>query len=847
MSKLYGRDREWASVLRFLSAPGGLLAIDGPPCSGKTLLLHEAVGAARDRGYAVVLVDGEQVAGSADLARAVDDAEHDPAARPLVAVDHAHKDPSAVLALLPRLREHRVTALFALTGAHAGVEIRRALPVHGDVLDLGPVGGDVVDRMLADMLGASPGAGLGALVASAGGNPRLITELITGLREEDRLDVRDGTARLRGDRLPHRVRGLVAGQVDLLSAKATQLLRVAAVIGRSFLLNDVAAMMGETTAALLLAVDEVLASGLVVGIDERLEFGSALGWRAVVESIPESVLHALRHDAAVLRTSSRDLSRPAADDRPEDLGTTAVHSVRTLAASGRLGAAIATARDSLARHPPAGPAAELHTALAGILLADGRPADAVAETEHALAIPAVAEPLRRLAAAGRLVALYFAIGRRAGAHALSVLTARDRAPSDADVVMAASVHSCLEWTAGNLAEAMYWGRESTRWELDPPTAWWQAHTTVSHALRLSAVGEFDRAEQLVRDDGPDTDEAVTAGAPTARTIVRARVLTQAGKLAQAQVAAHAGMSTARDRGLRLLVPLASTVLATLALHRGDVPAAAEHVRRYRGDLAGGEAVLHSGQYDWVELLLADAQGGPDRASELARARMADLDGARRMLIEEPGAAPWLVRRALTAGDRRLAGVVVGAVEELAADNPGFAAVSVGAAHARALVERDEEALLTVVGRYRHPWAKANANEDLALLLAEDGQAERAEAHAMLAVRIFERMGADGEASRLRRRIGVPAGAASGGAAPGGAPSCVAVPGGAGEEWRRLSEPERDIARLVGAGLTNRQVAKQLFLSPHTVNYHLRGIFKKLGISSRVELARLVHGQEHAEV
>ncbi|KOX28448.1 hypothetical protein ADK67_11710, partial [Saccharothrix sp. NRRL B-16348] len=62
----------------------------------------------------------------------------------------------------------------------------------------------------------------------------------------------------------------------------------------------------------------------------------------------------------------------------------------------------------------------------------------------------------------------------------------------------------------------------------------------------------------------------------------------------------------------------------------------------------------------------------------------------------------------------------------------------------------------------------------------------------------------------------------------------------------LSGAERDIARLVGAGLTNRQVAKQLFLSPHTVNYHLRGIFKKLGISSRVELARLAHEQESAE-
>ncbi|MBY8854300.1 hypothetical protein K7G98_41100, partial [Saccharothrix sp. MB29] len=86
----------------------------------------------------------------------------------------------------------------------------------------------------------------------------------------------------------------------------------------------------------------------------------------------------------------------------------------------------------------------------------------------------------------------------------------------------------------------------------------------------------------------------TSGAPAARTIAWARVLTQAGRLGPAGAAARAGLAEACDRGLRLLVPLASTVLATVAVLRGEVAVAAEHVRRYRGDLAAGEAVLHSG-------------------------------------------------------------------------------------------------------------------------------------------------------------------------------------------------------------------------------------------------------------
>jgi DNA-binding CsgD family transcriptional regulator len=60
-------------------------------------------------------------------------------------------------------------------------------------------------------------------------------------------------------------------------------------------------------------------------------------------------------------------------------------------------------------------------------------------------------------------------------------------------------------------------------------------------------------------------------------------------------------------------------------------------------------------------------------------------------------------------------------------------------------------------------------------------------------------------------------------------------------WASLTATERKVTALVAEGLTNALVADRMFLSRHTVDFHLRQIFRKLGIGSRVELTRMALG------
>jgi DNA-binding CsgD family transcriptional regulator len=59
----------------------------------------------------------------------------------------------------------------------------------------------------------------------------------------------------------------------------------------------------------------------------------------------------------------------------------------------------------------------------------------------------------------------------------------------------------------------------------------------------------------------------------------------------------------------------------------------------------------------------------------------------------------------------------------------------------------------------------------------------------------------------------------------------------------LTAQQLTAARMAAEGATNREIASRLLLSPRTIDHHLRGVFNRLDIRSRIELVRLFAADE----
>jgi len=191
------------------------------------------------------------------------------------------------------------------------------------------------------------------------------------------------------------------------------------------------------------------------------------------------------------------------------------------------------------------------------------------------------------------------------------------------------------------------------------------------------------------------------------------------------------------------------------------------------------------------------------------------------------------RVASAAGDAGLRARLLDTVNVLERERPGVRLFSTVAQHTRGILERDADAL-AAAGSALHsssrPLLYASAAEDAG---RELGRAQRtAEALDQLnaAFDTYIECEAIADARRVGRtlrRLGVE--------------RRIVTHPRAKTGWDSLTDSELTVVNLIAQGATNRDVATQLHLSPHTVKNHVHNAFAKLGINSRAQLPQLIRG------
>lgn len=197
--------------------------------------------------------------------------------------------------------------------------------------------------------------------------------------------------------------------------------------------------------------------------------------------------------------------------------------------------------------------------------------------------------------------------------------------------------------------------------------------------------------------------------------------------------------------------------------------------------------------------------------------------------QEFGAPRWalaeLVEAATRCGDQDLARDAVDRLTDNTEVSRTDWALGVGA-RARALIsqgdvaEQQFRAAIEMLGRTRVRTDEARAHLLFGEWLRQQDRRSDARAQLGIAHEMLSDIGAEAFAERARREL------AATGATVRRRPAAAST---------GLTAQESQIARLAADGLTNPEIGARLFLSPHTVEWHLRKVYAKLGVSSRKEL------------
>ena len=742
-------------------------------------------------------------------------------------------------------------------------------------IQLGPLEREAVAQVAADIFGVEADEELLGKAGRVQGNPFLLVEFFRGLRDDHLVSFDSGRASLVEDRLPKRVGVSMGRRLSLMGPTSERVATFACGLGRRFTLHDLAAMTDISVPGLLPPVNELLQADIFAEEDSYLTFRHDLIREAVRGSLPAPVRRAVDRQAADVLMSRGALPTEVAIQLAESAQPGDSVAIETLLKAAQVltnsdpgGAAELAARAlELAprRHPLRGP---LVACRAVCLFAAGRAEEAKRFADSALrqVLPAEEQARVRFSVASMfdLSPVIRAENARAGLALPSL-------PAELQASLSAALYHSLA-VAGYTEEALE-VRESARqaaYQSTDPTSWLRfevpeagvqyqslefaraletvsdavgrdhrgqedARARLGHILRswtLAALDRFDEALQLLNEEIIAAQQDRQNWALRVFETTRGRLALQMGDLAEAAVALE-NRFTLEEAHLiagTLHAP-AVVALGKLKIHLADQTGALEVA-----EIA--KVMLHSDtpyvRYHaaWYLALLSLSQSDPMGA----HVWLSSVGSEERLKMfplypHEITDDAERVRIAAAVGDAELAEQAVSLAQRRAEQNPGVLSCQAAVAHCRGIWNESEDDLTLARSLYndgKRPLAYASALEDLGRVLTQHGDNARAVNALDEALTVTTEVGATWDSARIRsrlRRLGIRR-----------RPSAVERPKTGLDS---LTRTEAAVARLAAEGNTDRQIAEKLFISPHTAHTHLRHIFEKLGVNSRVHLSRII--------
>jgi DNA-binding CsgD family transcriptional regulator/tetratricopeptide (TPR) repeat protein len=749
--------------------------------------------------------------------------------------------------------------------------LRRGLLSRGEtVLRLGGLGAQEVSDLVERVAGGRPGRRLAGVVRGVAGNPLYARELVDALVRDGRVLVEAGVAELTGPEgagVPTSLAGVIERRLSALPQEAAEVLRWAAVLGQEFSATDLVVVTGCTGGHLMKVIGQAVTAGVVgetAGPGRRLAFRHRLIRQVLYDGLPGALRAALHMQAAralaaagaapervaaqlavvpewangwplewlagvvpVLSYRAPNVAAellgralnllPDGDERQEALEAALVTVAFLLARDEeveRVGGRLVTyARDR-------DRAAEAAWRVGYAKMRTGWPGnggEAVAWLDKALQRPGTSDVWNARLHALRALAMCLAAQPGTPRAARDALALAEAAQDRLAAGYALLTMCLVDFYVRRMARALAHIDRALNVTGDDPQATDLVLLLLS--FQAQALQELDRHDEARATIRKAMVLGERTGIPRFLTVVMAEDLFRLGLWDDALVVLEqaATLPGPSYGPLQLHRPM-----ALIAVHRDDKQAA-EHLADPADQETSVFGTLHFRLL--ARALAAEQAGRPGEAVAVLRRVMDPVLGLQ--MVYRYLLLPDLVRLALATEDAATAAAAAQVAAQEAELEP--LPVKVAAAdHCRGLVEGDPAPVLAAAAYYgsaSRPLERAQSLEDAAVLQARRGDLTAARQASAEAVMIYQGLGARWNPPPPQARL----------SCYGIRLTSVGRRARPTRGWEALTPTEVKVARLIGNGLSNPDIAAELFLSRNTVQTHVSHILAKLTARSRNEI------------